>query len=238
MERLGDRCMPGAVRRHLGDWVLRSDLGATGRANSTWAAGDPGMSIPDAVQEVIHWYRNVGLRPGIQVFDGASPSLSAELDRRRWKTVVGAEILVATVDGLKFHNLGNAGEERSTWLTTEPDPDFRGLVGDGNRMAEMTRSELRRSFIVMRDSRGRPLGGAMAVIDGDNLGVFAMKTVATARRTGVATQLLHDLAEHGASLGARSLWLQVRPDNFPAVQMYNQLGFTRVHGYHYRFAST
>lgn len=154
-----------------GDWVLRSDRGATGRANSARATGDPGRSIPDAVQEVIHWYRHRQLRPRIQVFDGAPPSLSAELDHRQWQMVVGAEIMSASIDG-------------------------------------------------------------------DHLGVFAMNTVATVRRSGVATQLLHDLAEHGAHLGARSVWLQVRPDNSPAVQLYNQLGFTRVRGYHDRLSNT
>jgi len=71
--------------------------------------------------------------------------------------------------------------------------------------------------------------------DSDWLGVFAMKTRPEARRTGVASRLLAVLAEDGPVRRASKLWLQVRPDNTQAIRLYERVGLTRVHGYHYRF---
>lgn len=44
-----DRATPGLERRPVGEWILRHGLGETGRANSATAHGDPGLSVPDAV---------------------------------------------------------------------------------------------------------------------------------------------------------------------------------------------
>src|SRR5438270_176346 len=49
----------------LGEWLLRAAGGFTGRANSALAAGDPGMPLPQAVDQVCRWYAARGLPPAL-----------------------------------------------------------------------------------------------------------------------------------------------------------------------------
>ena len=65
----------------LGDWLLRSAGGFTGRANSALAAGDPGRPLPEAIEAVCRWYAQRGLPPMIAVpYPTGRPAGSA-LDR-------------------------------------------------------------------------------------------------------------------------------------------------------------
>jgi ribosomal protein S18 acetylase RimI-like enzyme len=45
---------------------------------------------------------------------------------------------------------------------------------------------------------------------------------------------VRELALWGRQNGAGGLYLQVMPDNTPAVALYEKLGFTRLYNYHYR----
>jgi len=160
LEKLCDRCMPGAARRHMGNWTLRSHLGATGRANSTWPSGDPGTTVPRAVDEVIDWYHGFRMRPTFQIFDGDSVELSSELDRRGWLTATGAEIMLADILGLQLPDR-NGPDGRPTRVTEQPDPAFADLVGNPDRLTELTMSGLSQTFATTTGPGGELLGGAM-----------------------------------------------------------------------------
>jgi len=234
IEQLCDRCMPGATRSRVGEWTLRAHLGATGRANSAWPNGAPGSAIGSAVDEVVSWYRGLGIRPAFQIFHGQSADLSAELDRRGWSSATGAEIMLSAIDALRLPNRSDH-ESRPTTIESRSGSAFARLVDEPDRLTELAESALPQAYAITMNPGGELVGGAMSMRDSDWLGVFAMKTVPKARRTGVATHLMGTLAERGRAQGASKLWLQVRPDNLPARHLYEALGFARVHGYHYRF---
>ncbi len=233
IEQLCDRCVPGATRSRLGGWILRAHLGVTGRANSIWPADAVGTDMGSAVDEAIRWYRGIGIRPAFQIFDGRSADLTTELDRRGWSTVVGAGIMSAGIDELRLSDQ-SGHEGRVTSIVARPDGAFVDLIGNPGRLTELTESALPQSFATTANPDGEVVGGAMSMRDSDWLGVFSMKTIPEARRTGVATNLLRVLAEDGRGPGASKLWLQVRTGNAPARRLYRRVGFTRVHGYHYR----
>jgi len=192
------------------------------------------MSIARAVDEMIDWYRGFSVRPTFQIFDGVSAELSTELDRRGWLTATGAVIMSAEIVGLQLPDRIEP-DNRLTRVARQPDQAFADLVGDPDRLTELTTSRLSQTFATLSGPGDKLLGGAMSMRDSDWLGVFAMKTRPEALRTGVASHLLGVLAEADRSLMASKLWLQVRPDNVPAMRLYESVGFTRVHGYHYRF---
>ena len=76
-----------------------------------------------------------------------------------------------------------------------------------------------------------PAGVARGVITRGWLGVTAV-TVAESRRQGVGRQLMGELARW-AGPSTDSVYLQVDRANTVAVAMYERLGFTTHHGYHY-----
>ncbi|MGH8882146.1 MAG: GNAT family N-acetyltransferase, partial [Stackebrandtia sp.] len=51
---------------------------------------------------------------------------------------------------------------------------------------------------------------------------------------GAARAVLTGLADWAAGRRLRNLYLQVEPDNAPAVRLYRRAGFTDAFTYHYR----
>jgi ribosomal-protein-alanine N-acetyltransferase len=48
------------------------------------------------------------------------------------------------------------------------------------------------------------------------------------RRRGVGSRLLQRMTEHAASVGAREIYLEVRPSNTDAIRLYRSRGFTQI----------
>lgn len=235
LEQLSDRSMPGTNRHRLGEWVLRADRGATGRANTVWPIGHPPGSISDAVDEVERWYDSLQLRAGFQMFNGSSRDLVDELDLRGYSTAPGAIVMTGGFDDLDLTDQRSPGEPRSATAMPVPSPAFLELVGDADRVLEMTSTGLPQQFVTIETRAGRTLGGGRATLDGHWMGVFAMNTIGVARRSGVALRVLTEFAEWGQSHGASHAWLQVMYDNNAARSLYSRIGMSAVHGYEYRF---
>ncbi|WP_444980120.1 GNAT family N-acetyltransferase, cg3035/Rv0428c family, partial [Micromonospora noduli] len=60
LERAADEAWPAPTRGRLGDWLLRSAEGWTGRANSALPIGDPDRPLAAAVDAVERWYAERG----------------------------------------------------------------------------------------------------------------------------------------------------------------------------------
>lgn len=78
------------------------------------------------------------------------------------------------------------------------------------------------------------IGLGMAVTEDGWTGIFCMATHPGHRRKGVARAVLAAAARWSEEQGASRLYLQVEEDNLPARALYEGLGFTKSHGYHYR----
>jgi len=62
--------------------------------------------------------------------------------------------------------------------------------------------------------------------DGARLGVVSLTVIEAYRRKGIGEKLLRALLCAGAAeRGLAELWLSVRPDNAPALRLYEKLGF-------------
>ena len=59
------------------------------------------------------------------------------------------------------------------------------------------------------------------------LGVVALTVLEAYRRKGIGEALMRALLRSAASSGLKEVWLSVRPDNTPAVHLYEKLGFVR-----------
>ena len=59
------------------------------------------------------------------------------------------------------------------------------------------------------------------------LGVVALTVLAAYRRKGLGEALMRALLRSAATAGLREVWLAVRPDNAPALRLYERLGFGR-----------
>jgi GNAT superfamily N-acetyltransferase len=74
----------------------------------------------------------------------------------------------------------------------------------------------------------------MCVADGEWLGIYSMATRPEARRRGLATAVLRELARTGRELGAARGYLQTERTNAASHALYGRVGFAIAYGYHYR----
>ncbi|ERK67898.1 ribosomal-protein-alanine acetyltransferase domain protein, partial [Leifsonia aquatica ATCC 14665] len=64
-------------------------------------------------------------------------------------------------------------------------------------------------------------------------GLYAVATLPSARRRGLARALTTALAREAAAHGVDRLWLQVVADNSAAIALYESLGFVPASRYEY-----
>jgi GNAT superfamily N-acetyltransferase len=226
-------------------WHLRASDGFTHRANSAWPVGPLERPLPDAVAAVRAWYTERGLRPLIQVvvgseLDDALAALGhAETRARSLRQTASVSDVLDTL--LSVAPLGVkesfADAPSDDWLslyrTGGLPPVAKQVLGSGDAMQYAT---------VYDADSGAPLAigrAALAVAPGSDeaprwVGISAVETSPDARRRGLAKLVMDALLEWADEQGATDAFLEVVPENTSAVALYESLGFTTHHEYHFR----
>lgn len=68
----------------------------------------------------------------------------------------------------------------------------------------------------------------LARVAADEAEVLTLAVMPVMRRQGLARALLDDAAATAIVLGARTMWLEVAENNFPALALYRSLGFAEA----------
>lgn len=236
LDAVAARAWPATETAALGGWTLRAAGGFTRRANSVLAAGDPGVPLDEALARVREWYAARGLTPYVQLSD-SSPYV-AGLDARGWvreaDTVVRTAPLAPLAEGAEPAGGSEAAEGAGRPVTLSRTPDAEWLAAY-HRTGDLAEAALRVVtggpsvwFATAPGAIGR------AVVDGRWVLFGAVEVAPEHRRKGLATAVMGALARQAVREGATSAYLQVEADNAAARGLYDRLGFTDHHRYHYR----
>jgi GNAT superfamily N-acetyltransferase len=237
LQRIAARGWPAVEREQLGEWTLRAAGGFTKRANSVQALGDPGLPLPRALDLVRDWYAARGLPAWVEVtVPGTDPVLAAELDlagpRETPALVRTAPLapLARTVPGVELVRLSRTAG--SDWMSVYH------RAGGGAAAEHAARQVLHGGpsvwFATVPDPDSAvPLAIGRCVIDGAWAQFGAVEVRPAARRRGLATAVMAVLAARAAEEGAQAAYLQVEAENDGAITLYDGLGFTTSHTYHY-----
>jgi N-acetylglutamate synthase len=212
---------PDMERVDLGEWVLRSRPTEPPdrprkRANSALVMGDAGMPLTHATNAVLSFYEERGQAPMVQVQAGSSYErwFTTTLG---WGPVVGGDAhcqLAPVSRALRSCN------RRLTELTgqrnSRPVGLTAGYIEEGSR-------------ITVEYGEASVIAHGEAALDGDWLGLHALVVDPAHRRQGLATQVIADLLDWGASQGATTAWLHVETDNEAAIRLYEGLDFVTHH---------
>ncbi|WUH91167.1 GNAT family N-acetyltransferase [Streptomyces sp. NBC_00433] len=224
MEAIAARAWPATETAPLGGWTLRHSGGFTRRANSVLVAGDPGMPLDEALAEVVRWYGERGATPYLQVPD--SSPYAAPAAERGWSRE--ADTLVRTAPLAPLTRLPDGPAA----LSRTPDAEWLAAYHRTGDLAEVALRVVTGGpsvwFATMPGAIGR------AVVDGPWALFGAVEVIPSHRRRGLATAVMGALARRAAEEGATAAYLQVEADNEGARALYDRLGFSDHHGYHYR----
>lgn len=230
LESLCADAWPAVVDEPLGDWRLRATGGVTARANSALAVGDPGVPVASALDAVVAFAREHRITPRVQVPTGSPWDRAA--GEQGWVLDAGhragaeVAVLVADLDRLAGTSpgdgIGFTDRASTDWWAVgggPAGPVERALVDPG--------PPLRTGF-------GLATGGVVrAALVEDHLHLSRLQVHPPSRRTGVGTALTAAAARWGRDRGARWAVLQVALGNTAARALYERLGCTEHHRYHY-----
>jgi ribosomal protein S18 acetylase RimI-like enzyme len=234
LEQLAARSWRGLEEEHFGNWLLRASGGFTGRANSALVLGDPPTDLTTAVQVLTDWYAARGLRPRAQVPGPGNEAADEAFDAAGWLRDDDNLVLTASLTGW-------AAPCVAVDLATVPDEAWlTGYRYRGTPLPPVARDVLVNAddpvFASIRcDPAPAPLAAvARGVVVDDWLVVTAVTVDERYRRRGLATAVMAGLGAWARDRGGRSCVLQVAGNNAPALSLYERLGFTEHHRYHYR----
>jgi ribosomal protein S18 acetylase RimI-like enzyme len=236
LERIAARAWPAREEAHLGGWLLRAASGHTGRANSCWTLALPDRSVNEAIVAVEDWYAMRGLTPVFRTTDGATvPVNLADL--------LVARGYAAEIETVMMLGPLTARADAQVSLSPAGDAGFREVLfgvqhrGDGDaaeRLEVLSRIPSPVTFAKL-DVDGRPTAVGVCAVEGEWAGISAMRTLAEARRQGLARRVVGALHAFAAKAGARRAYLQVEAQNEPAIALYRSLSFAPAFGYrHWR----
>ncbi|MFH8569114.1 GNAT family N-acetyltransferase [Streptomyces sp. NPDC017993] len=239
LQEVAARGWPAIETERLGEWTLRAAGGFTRRANSALPLGDPGLPLDAALEHVQQWYGERGLPAVIVVATGRTDTdevLAAELARRGWADERHTTVRIAALAPLADASADTA----RVLLAREPDADWFGLYNRTDEPTPEARKVLTGGpsvwFAKVPDADGGTAAIGRLVVDGRWAGFAAVEVAPAQRRRGLATLVMAALAERALQEGASAAYLQVEADNAGARALYDRLGFTDHHGYHYRRA--
>ncbi|MBS2936895.1 GNAT family N-acetyltransferase [Nocardioides sp. J2M5] len=190
----------------LGAWTLRASPPHGGRlrrrGNSVLAMEDPGIGWADAVWRVREFYAARDQAPLAQV------RLGSDEEER-----------LAT---LGFAPTGSGDAHAQLAPVAQLARATRGVTTDLPSRTDESPAE---ATVVLADGVARGRG----VLSGDWLLVEGLEVDPDHQRRGLATYVLGELVDWGASRGARTAMLHVEVANDGALALYDRLGFRTHH---------
>lgn len=248
LERLMIDGMPPLHRGHIGEWVLRSSEGYTGRANSVLAVGDPGCSLEQAIDEAGEWYAGMQQPTLFQIcgplgFDVEAHPVAGVLLRRGADVYQRTYVLTAAVAEVAM-----AERAQRTVMNADSAPNNKWWAAASSRslanrpIVERIHASVDDGSYLRLDRVARVVGcfldlQAVASVrlaySPGWVGVFDLHVLEEFRRAGYARTLMGHAARQAQARGVRSVYLQVSADNAGAISLYESLGFTTHHEYWY-----
>ncbi|WP_260439695.1 GNAT family N-acetyltransferase [Humibacillus xanthopallidus] len=230
----------------LGDWVLRSASGFTGRANSALVVGDPSLPVDRAIDYVERWYAERDAPPLFQVHGEPGfavedvPTGAALLERGYaagggrpdWARVLVMTGLSANVPPLTTESVPVTADATLSpeWLMTYG--RSRSVV-PGATEAVLTGSDGQLFLSVRDEATGQIIGiGRMAIHPGW-AGIFGVWVDPEHRRRGIASTMVSAVAMVARENAMPAIYLQVSGDNAHGVAFWRGLGFGVHHEYTY-----
>lgn len=239
---------PAAQADWVGGWLLRYTYGITRRANSVWPNGDSHgiseLTFDERLNEAELFYAVYDTPARFQISPASRPAdLDIVLALRGYQRTAETAVQTAKLS-VVLHETGRrspgsvlqidlAEQVSPAWFQTYDDIEKLGKRAAVVRHDIIKRIRTRSGF-ALATLDGEPVALGLGVVNQGWLGIYCMATDARVRRRGVATGIIHALANWAQLYGARQVYLQVMTANEPGLALYSRCGFSTLYHYHYR----
>lgn len=218
-------------------WVLRFTNGYTRRANSVNAIYPATGELNDNIAYCESAYTGEGLRTVFKISPAViPPDLDDRLAERGYVKDAPTSVQTMKLDDAATPDVNTVVIEQElsdAWLSVFCRLNNVDAVHLPAMKQMLTRIVPRTGFIQLK-VQDQVAAVALAVQDGDYVGIFDVVTATHLRNRGLGRQLMLNVMQWGKSNGAQYAYLQVMLDNPPALHLYEKLGFREMYQYWYR----
>jgi ribosomal protein S18 acetylase RimI-like enzyme len=232
IESVARRAWPAASETWHGNWLVRTDVGYTKRANAIYAwGGEPDLDLASRIADTTAALESQGLPTVFRVAtNDPVPGLADHLIMSGFSRIDDTRVMTSLLNG-------KSGEparaiDMDTWMDgyARFEGGTKGNQVHHRAILERITSPIR---LAARYDGDDLVAIGLAVVDGDHVGLFDIATDPARRGQGHGHALVSGMLDWGASQGATTAYLQVMETNAPAIRLYERLGFQSVFGYHY-----
>lgn len=253
-----------ALRTHtMQGLALRTAQGYTKRSNSVSVLGYEGdlADIEHSIMQCEAYYRVQQLPTIFKLTEDAAATFDQILEKKHYEKrdvslvqwlPLNSYTSDYSVEHPSIPNSPHDGANPPTFSHHSADLDVNpitewiklaGVIGEMSEQAQQMIPQLLQvsqcpytGIIVYVEKQ--PAACALAVCDGEFMGIYDVMTGETFRRQGLARHAVNELLNWGKQMGAHYAYLQVVADNEPACRLYEQLGFQHAYQYWYRVQNT
>lgn len=239
VEALGFRAWPAANSLYDGSWLVRLTAGHPSRRLNSVNALDrmDDRELDARIARIAGRFAAFDRAVVFRQTPLAPPALGAWLDERRWSNEGETLVMTAPTAALPLVDAREQIPLQDVGVFVEAVLAVHGGRRDLKSGLTEVLSAIRPSKGMFVISEGdAPVATALAVHDGEFVGVFEVATTGGRRREGLGRAVTTTALRWAAARGAARAWLQVETDNAPALGLYGGLGFAEAYRYHYRAA--
>lgn len=235
LEEISSHGWPAREVEYIGGWELRANDGVTRRANSVLPLGDPKKNLDEAIDAVQLFYSKRLIEPRFQMTEASVPrNLDGRLVERGYTTDMTVRVQTIAISRLATikasHSIEISSQLTPEWLSTYAAVRQYDEKSIEVRKGIFERISERRAFAMARISDSS-VGVGLGVVEQGWMGLFAIETMPTHRRLGIATSVIQYLGKWGKENGARTAYLQVEAKNEAALALYEKIGFKDMYRY-------
>jgi GNAT superfamily N-acetyltransferase len=234
IERATAQAVPAQRTVELKGWLVAMDNSTVGRAKS---AVPLRHDLPDVgvIEQIETRYAQAGLPSAFRLPDiAAFKAFEDALRQRGYRQEQPTCVQVARINSIQAptcsHRITVTDQPTPAWAEGFLGPGFDAADG-ASRIEVLSRSTCTRYASICADSQTLA-AGALSISHGW-ASFHGMRTLATARKQGLASALLARFAQLAQAEGCERWFLQVEAANETARNLYAKLGFTTAWQYNY-----
>jgi GNAT superfamily N-acetyltransferase len=223
-----DGTWPAAGFHNVGPWMLREGGGGGKRVSAVTAVG---QATPDDIGPAEDAMRAMGQQPLFMIRD-SDVAMDAALDALGYAIVDPVNGYLTPVSTLTDKPIPRV-TAFAIWepLAIMAEIWAKGGIGP-ERLRVMDRARTKTGILARWNEK--PAGAGFVAIHHGIAMVHAVEVLPHQRRQGVAGWIMRAAAVWAQQNGAHTMAVLCTQANIPANRLYQQLGFRKLCGYHYR----
>lgn len=228
---------PARETRLARGWLMRFSSGYTKRANSV-NAWCPEVPLGDILDHAIETYASRDLPFIARLSPLADADADALLEALGFSRIDETIVMTTPLDALPI------GPDAAVVVASKPTDEWlegfaiaNGVPAERRAVHDAMVANIAAPVAFAKlEIEGTPAAWGIAAVERGLVGLFDIVTSPAVRRQGAGRRLVAALLHWAHTRGARSAYLQVVAANYPAIALYQGLGFAEAYRYHYRIA--